>query len=748
MGAALLIALLAVAVSGGPVAPPATPGPELDDDFCYTDGCNRTVSSLALSINTSVDPCQDFFQYACGGFVQDTEIPPGMTTVSIISQMGQRLREQLQGLLAAPESASDPASFNKAKRLYGSCVNTERLEELGVQPALRILEAVGGWPMLLAGSWDEDKFDWLSTLYAFEDIGIDSGNFLFSFGIKIDVPNTTRHIIQIDPPAFNLDVKALDIATQLRRIQENSRKMEKSAVLLAGTDENAGSIKLEAHLASMLEVSLNQGTKSLEDKHNLLLNINRMNVSSLQTEFPFVRWMEYLGRMLPAGAGASLTDAEVVMVSDLGYLRSLGAELAKVPKRTLANYMVWRALEAGVLPLLNEKACTILEQTSGNRASDCVHLVQTNMRMATAAMYVRNFSSVEVRSKVREMVQDIGKEMLHLLESVEWMDPATRQQAVLKAGAMHHHVGFPDELLNDTLLDDYYSGVEVLADRLLDNTLALDKESRRREANKFRTPAKKREWTGVTGYADIVNAFYLHSENSLSIPAGILQGAFFQNDRPQYMNYGGIGFAIGHEVSHGFDETGGLFNIHGLMENWWEEETKKRFDEKVKCIVDMYSTLRSDEVNATVASVTLSASLTTQVNGVITQSENIADNAALKLAYRAYRRYTARRGPEQGVVIPVVERMGEEPGAGPPGDTASHSPHVSLKPRQMFWVSFASLWCDKHKERELYRTLRLSDHLPGVHRVNGALRNQEAFAEDFNCPKGTPMNPEHKCEVW
>ncbi|XP_026282422.2 neprilysin-2 [Frankliniella occidentalis] len=650
--------------------------------------------------------------------------------------MESKLRKQLQQLLSEPDREADPAAFNKAKTLYRSCVNTTRLEERGLEPARKILEVAGGWPLLENDSWDESKFDWQQTLYAFEEMGISSEYFLFNVAVSVDAKNATKHITHISPPVFHLNVKPLDIKSQLVHIKKFVDQLKASALLLAepnSTRTNASLIEIESRLAIGFEVALNRHTKSLEDGHNLMNNLNMMNVTTLQKEYPYVPWMEYLSRTLPPSV--NLTEAEMIVVEDPGYLKGLGAELAKVPKRTLANFMVWRALQDSALPYMTKQARKNVGEDQDDRPDSCVKLVQHQLRMATAAMYVRRFFSEEARKKAREMALDVSKEMYRLLESVDWMDPTTRRSAMMKAEVMGYHIGFPDELLNDTVLDDHYSWVELDEGRLMENVMALDKESNRRSREKLRTRVKKSDWTYMTGFADVVNAYYAHGENSLSIPAGILQGAFFQKDRPQYMNYGAIGFAIGHEVSHGFDETGGLFNMNGLMENWWEEETRKRFDEKVRCIVDLYSTLKSEELNVT-------------VNGVLTQSENIADNAALKLAYQAYRRYTSRHGQEPRVVIPTTVHPSETPteGVGKPAVPTPTS--ISLKPKQMFWLSFASVWCGKNSKAELNRKLRTSSHLPGQYRVNGAVRNQAAFAADFNCPLGTPMNPIHKCEVW
>lgn len=208
-----------------------------------------------------------------------------------------------------------------------------------------------------------------------------------------------------------------------------------------------------------------------------------------------------------------------------------------------------------------------------------------------------------------------------------------------------------------------------------------------------------------------------------------------------------------------------------MMEDWWDDDTKQRFDDKVRCVVELYGRLRSEEVNATVSALVTRSSrdsnpghfliVLMQVNGVLTQSENIADNAALKLAYRAYHRYVARHGPEAPVELPrAPPRSPEEPTvlfedspslaapSAPPTTASPQLPPLVLQPSQMFWLSFASVWCSKESNREMNRKLRTSSHLPGVHRVNGAVRNQEAFAADFKCPVGSPMNPAHKCQVW
>lgn len=737
--------LLALAATAALLHTPASsgsaiPAPDhnvLDTADCYSEACNRTSAALARFVNASADPCDDFFEFACGGYIASTQLPPRHQMVTVFSQMDEQLREQVSDLLAEPIADADPAFFKKAKRLYRGCVRTGRLNDLGLEPATKILTGLGGWPLAEEDRWDESKFDWKELSYKMMDMGMYSLG-LFTVIVGVDISNTTRHTLALSPPHFNLALKSIGEMAGVPRLAQYRSVIQGAAELLRPGDRlNGTRLATQASQTALFELELESSTQSLEDQQNLTL-AKHMSVGELQARYPYVPWLEYFRRLLPESVG--ITAGETVLVADHRYFESLGPLLQSTPKRTLANYMVWRGLEDLVFPHLDDDFRDLMIGADLERASlkgrweHCVKLVQRTMRSATSAMYARRHSSEEARRTARAMVQDIRKELHQVLEAATWMDPDTKRAAMLKAESMRYNVAFPDELLNDTALDELFSGVEVDEHRLVESLLSLEKHAFRQECDKLRVPVKKQDWTYVSGYTDFINAFYNRADNSMSIPAGILQSHFFQKDRPQYMNYGAIGFVIGHEASHGFDQMGSLFNEDGLMANWWDAQTRDLFHEKVGCIVDQYSSIADEETNVT-------------VNGVLTQSENIADNAGLKLAYRAYRRYTARRGEEPRVVLHVPSRPGVPAAPGPVQELGAVK-RLALSPRQMFWLSFASVWCSKETVMMRDRTLRTSTHLPGTYRVNGALRNQEAFAQDFNCPAGAPMNPSSRCHIW
>jgi len=221
----------------------------------------------------------------------------------------------------------------------------------------------------------------------------------------------------------------------------------------------------------------------------------------------------------------------------------------------------------------------------------------------------------------------------------------------------------------------------------------------------------KADWRDHS-YVPIVNAFYSPSRNAMIFPAGILQGLFFNHKVPRYLNFGAIGGVIGHEITHGFDDRGRLFDADGNLNDWWEKATGEEYVRRAKCIVDQYSDRYNEQTGL-------------NLKGKQNQGENIADNGGIKESYMAYTQW-------------VSENKEESPLPG----------FESMTPRQMFWVSWGQVWCAKYRDAALKKQIETGAHSPGRYRILGSLSNNEDFARDFNCPVGSPMNPEKKCKVW
>lgn len=309
-----------------------------------------------------------------------------------------------------------------------------------------------------------------------------------------------------------------------------------------------------------------------------------------------------------------------------------------------------------------------------------------------------------------EMVGEIRKQFVEILKAVPWMDEQTRAKAMIKAAAMAVHIGYPDELLDEAKLTEHYDGLEIDSEHYLEAVMTMNKFGSDVAFGKLRKPVNKTDWVSH-GRPAVVNAFYSSIENSIQFPAGILQGQFFSADRPRYMNYGAIGFVMGHEITHGFDDQGRQFDVDGNLFEWWEPETRTNYLERAQCIIWQYGNYTEPLTGL-------------KLNGINTQGENIADNGGIKESYLAYQAWVRNNQPEKTL------------------------PGLNYSQQQMFWISAAQTWCNLHRTEAMKGRILTGVHAPGEFRVLGPLRNMESFAKDFNCPVGSPMNPKKKCEVW
>ncbi|XP_068624947.1 neprilysin-2 [Battus philenor] len=683
------------------------------NEICNTPGCVHTASKLLKNMDLTIDPCDEFYDYACGSFVKSTRIPDDKTSVNTFSIITDQLQEQIRTLLDDPIKEGEARPFVLAKTLYQACMNRKAIEARGVEPLLKMLKRLGGWPVLEGDSWIPQSFSWDESVYRFRDAGY-SVDYFFDFSISVDVKNSTKRIIDLDQASLGLSREYLNRGFEDHLVQAYYQYMVDISVLL-GADKERATTELKESLE--FEMKLANISLPLEKRRNATSLYNPMTIGELQQRFPKIPWLKYINRLLAPHITVGLEEITVVNVPS--YLSDLEVLLEKTPKRVQSNYVMWRVAGASVSYLTDElrrRQLAYVTALSGktereSRWKECVDTTSMSLSIAVGALYIRKYFNEASKAKAVEMVNDIRQQFQHTLEEVEWMDDITRSAALDKAKAMTSHIAYPNEMLNDDTLTKFYSGLEMSSDMLMESVLNLTLFGTDYLFKKLREPVNKTDWV-THGRPAIVNAFYSSIENSIQFPAGILQGAFFSSDRPAYMNYGAIGFVIGHEITHGFDDQGRQFDKNGNLVDWWQEETKQKYLEKAKCIIDQYSNYTVKEVNM-------------KLNGVNTQGENIADNGGIKEAYYAYEAWTERHGTEGR--LPGLEKF---------------------TPKQLFWLSAASTWCSVYRNEAIKLRITTGFHAPGRFRVRGPLSNMEEFARDFQCPVGSPMNPKNKCKVW
>jgi predicted metalloendopeptidase len=682
------------------------------DDICLTAGCIHTASHMLESMDKSVEPCDDFYHFACGNFIKETHIPDEKVSVNIFSLIGDRLQEQLRSLVSEEAKEDESKPFTLAKNLYKACMNKSLIEERGIAPLLKIHKELGGWPVLVGDSWDEKSWSWIQSVKNFRKIGY-SIDYIIDFSVNVNFKESTHRVIDLDQSTLGLNREYLINGLDDKIVKGYYNYMVDMAVIF-GAERKRAEIELKDSLN--FEIALANISLPTEKRRNATELYNPMTIKEVQANYSYVDWIDYINTILPPNI--KVNENETIIVSVPSFMTELGKLLEITPKRTIANYVMWRITGFSSFFLTDElrkrqlQYSTVLsgKQDEEPRWKECIDIVSGSLPISVGALYIRKHFKEDSKRVALEMVQNIRAEFEKILQNVEWMDDKTRAAAIKKAKAMSTHIGYPDELMDNKKLEEYYEKLEINPDIYLESVLKMSVFGTDYAFNKLRKPVNKTDWITHSRPA-IVNAFYSSIENSIQFPAGILQGQFFSADRPRYMNYGAIGFVIGHEITHGFDDQGRQFDENGNLFEWWAPDTKTKYLERARCVIEQYGNFTD-----------LLTGL--KLNGINTQGENIADNGGIKESYLAYQNWAEKDGPEPRL------------------------PGLDYSPQQMFWISAAQTWCSVYRPEALKMRITTGVHSPAQFRVLGPLSNMPHFAKDFNCPENSPMNPMDKCEVW
>ncbi|KAJ6635281.1 Neprilysin-2 [Pseudolycoriella hygida] len=665
---------------------------------CTTPGCVRSAVYAMDSIDSSVEPCDDFFQFACGNFIKKTKLPDDKYAIYPLSLINDKLQQQITELITEEASPDESKPFRLAKDLYKACNNLSLIEEIGTKPYLKIVEELGGWPVVVGDEWNTNlQWTWVDTVKKFSKIGFET-NQIFDFAISIDLKNSSRRIVDIDQSSFGLNREFLIKGVENEIVKAYYDYMVDTAVIYGANRETA-------------EISLPQ-----EERRNASALYNPTKLSDVQKMYPYIDWVDYCNALLPDGV--SVDDSEIITVSVPSFFEKLADLLEETPNRTIANYLIWRITVYSTYFMssqLRKRNLEYFTKISGKtedeaRWKECVDLTISGLPISVGALYVKKHFEDSSKASALEIVDGIREQFEKILQTVDWMDEVTRQSALEKLSKMATYIAYPDEIKNNTLLEEYYNGLEIDPEHYLESHLKINVFTTNKIYEKLREPVNKGEWIRHAKPAQ-ANAYYSAIENSIEFPAGILQEQFFSADRPKYMNFAGIGFVVGHEITHGFDDKGRQFDGNGNLVEWWNEETISKFREKAQCIIEQYGNYTDEETGL-------------NLNGINSQGENIADNGGIIQAYLAYQKWVANNGEE-----PIL-------------------PGLDYNPNQLFWLSAVQSWCAVYRTEILRLLITTNDHPPSHFRMRGILSNMPEFSTDFNCPVGSPMNPVHKCKVW
>ncbi|GJQ69914.1 Nep2 [Trypoxylus dichotomus] len=510
-------------------------------NICLTPGCIHAASKVLEFMDASVDPCDDFYQFSCGSFIKKTNIPDDKSSVTTFSVINDQLEEQLRTMIEEPIQQNEPKPFILTKKLYKACMNKTKIEKIGLSNINEIIGNFGGWPVLEGENWKEGDFDWRQAVYKFRKAGY-SVDYLIDFSVGIDLKNSTKRIIDLDQASLGLRREFLIKGLEDKLVKAYYDYMVDIAVIFGADKERA-----KKDLSESLEFEMKLANISLpnEERRNATALYNAMTIRELQVKYQSIPWLEYINTLL--APDTVIDNDEVIIVSVPKYLTDFEALMSVTPKRIQANYLLWRAVASSVSYLTEELRNRQLQYhtiATGktervSRWKECIDIVAGSMANAAGALYVRKYFHEDARQNAKEMVADIRAEFKEILKKVDWMDDKTRQSALEKADAMATHIAYPDELLDNSKLEEFYHDLDLNSDQYLKSAINLTLFATRYSFRRLRQPVNKTDWI-THGRPAIVNAFYSSIENSIlrDVPHNILFNIKLQKCIiDQYGNY-------------------------------------------------------------------------------------------------------------------------------------------------------------------------------------------------------------------
>lgn len=701
----LFLTLLAVGVACFAIA-------AVIDVSTPTDGLEpgRDARSIADSVlaamDRSADPCDDFYEYACGSWLRSTKLPLDRTSYTkSFGAVYDRVRLQVKDLLENDLQTTEDAVKGKAGALYASCI-----DQYASGPVNTLfLSPFRDSFMTLSGAKS------FSTLMA--QLSMVTSSILFDMGIGPDDKDPTAYAIFLGQVELGLPHRDNYLAQSDRDVEMRKRYVELIKQLL-DPPGRARLIPRQDHdslARDILEFETKIANFSLppDQMQDPDLLYNKRRIADLPKSL-------YLDEFFKAAMIDPTLVNDTVIVENPTYFDYIGKimellDTDEIVRKVVRGYLAFHLsrLSAG-LGLLGENAYSesfkFTQFVYGIKKMPekwkmCQAFTVDRLGDAVGIAFVDKYFKDSALNAAKNLSVQITNSFGETLRQLEWMDSETRKSAEDKLSAIVWKVGFSSN-------PDTYDDVTVSRGSLATTVQSVFKHSHNRSISRLGKPVDKTEWS--MNYQE-VNAYYSPVRNEMVFPAGILQPPFFSDAFPDAMNYGAIGAVIGHEMSHGFDASGRKYDKDGILQSWWSNDAATQYQDRSKCYIDLYDTFKPRDVDI-------------YVNGKLTLDENIADTNGVNVAYHAFKGLSNN----------------SQDGIDPPNGLLARE----LTNDQLFFVSYAQTWCALYRPEALKLQMMTDPHSPGQFRVLGPLSQNEIFARAFQCRNGTRYSPMRRCQLW
>ena len=650
------------------------------------------------NMNPDVAPGEDFYQYACGGWIADNPLKPEYARYGSFDALAENNREQIKGLIEelSQQENETGSVAQKIGDLYAMLMDSVRQNEEGVSPIKPDLEAIAS---------AQTREEVLALLLADQFKGVQG---LWRAGIGADMMSSKENIVEIWQGGLSLGQKDYYLSPDsaytkiLAAYKEHVQKM----FALVGDDAATAARKMESVLA--IETRMAKASKARVELRDPASNYHKYTYADLKAEYGPYDWDAFFSSRFIEGLDS-------LVVGQPEALKEAVAILNDTPVEQLKDWLQWQLLHANASHLGDEAFLENFDffsrtmsgqQEPQPRWKRSVSAVSGVLGEAVGQMYVEKYFPAENKARMEQLVANLQEALAQRIDAQEWMSDSTKAVAKDKLAAFYVKIGYPDKWKD-------YSRLTIDPEKNLYETMQAVSEWRERKEveDKYGKPVDRDEWFMTP---QTVNAYYNPTTNEICFPAGILQYPFFDMSADDAFNYGAIGVVIGHEMTHGFDDSGRQFDKEGNFRDWWAEGDGDKFKERAQVMDDFFSNIN--------------VLPDLKCNGKQTLGENLADHGGLQVAYTAFKNAQAK-AEAAGDTLGVID---------------------GLTPDQRFFIAYAGVWAQNITDESIRDLTTRDTHSIGEWRVNGALPHIDAWYEAFGIKEGDPLYvpKEQRVNIW